>query len=807
MQGEVYNIKPDKYGKLFGNIRGNNKESYYFRFDPQYFVNEEDTEILKVGDIVSFEPFIKYKERGPWARDIQIIDHKSSQSSPQPLPQRRNISLSYYEPGYSKAIPRGSLSTYLKPHSGEIDILDKLSGLIRIQHINTHDLGHGDMFPFCILGATELLRQYMGAYEFILVFSHFDSKMWQNNSLQAINSIRKRKEVAMRRPLVNFYLMISNALNFKQEIDRIKGGTDSAIIPFSFEEIMSCTSKDSLAELILSRFDEYYYENDMLGENRAIEDDALLFGDRGKIADAITQRCSQKRNSGIFGLRRSGKTSVLYAVFRRLEAQSIKYAPIKSRALSAFPSYQRALYEVAKRVKIAAFDLVQGEYESRSEFEKRLNLNSTIDDYMDDPINCFHDDIRLYTGRLPYFVIAFDEIECITYNTSTSTVWKKLETYENFFEALRDCGCSLIFCGVNATINEKSIIYYNNQSCDNPMHERIEIQNGFSKTYLPAFTDEQTKYMINTLGSYSNIQFDYVFSNINQAFGGQPYFIRQFCSFVYSRVKDQRTKNQPLQITKATYDALLREFYKGKGQELCETILEYVSTLYVEEYEMLKKLALSPDRYCQPTLEQARCLDHLEKYGLIERDFVTGFVTFRIELIQLFLQQTATKRPEDMNNEERRRYVQDCVANCERKLKKYIVQYYKMHSRENDAKRWLKSHGIKTNKNAIPTPDFNLCTIDEVFDHSKFIIYFSTLSGFITDNWGALGQKLDAFNISKERFKVCMSDLNAGRNDADHYDPEDMEPPPDGIWEIDDKTLKSFMVANDTFADFFNYIL
>ncbi len=87
------------------------------------------------------------------------------------------------------------------------------------------------------------------------------------------------------------------------------------------------------------------------------------------------------------------------------------------------------------------------------------------------------------------------------------------------------------------------------------------------------------------------------------------------------------------------------------------------------------------------------------------------------------------------------------------------------------------------------------------------IFCVSTLSGFITDNWGALGQKLENFKISKERFKVCMSDLNAGRNDADHYDPEDMEPPPDGIWEIDDKTLKSFMVANDTFTEFFNYIL
>ena len=141
--------------------------------------------------------------------------------------------------------------------------------------------------------------------------------------MRAAKHIRHLRSISERRPLVNFYILISNARNLKSEIDRIKGGTDAAVIPFSFDEILQ-SNDASLRSLILDRFSEYYFENNMLGEERAIEEDTLLFGDRGKIADSIVDRCKEGSHSGIFGLRRSGKSSVLKAVLRRLEFNDIK---------------------------------------------------------------------------------------------------------------------------------------------------------------------------------------------------------------------------------------------------------------------------------------------------------------------------------------------------------------------------------------------------------------------------------------------------------------------------------------------------
>lgn len=165
-----------------------------------------------------------------------------------------------------------------------------------------------------------------------------------------------------------------------------------------------------------------------------------------------------------------------------------------------------------------------------------------------------------------------------------------------FLGAMRDGGCSLIVCGVNSTINEINSISFNGENGDNPMYKRILNCADLSSTYLPAFTDEQTKYMINTLGGYSNIGFSNVYSEINGAFGGQPYAIRQFCSYVFERVKEYRQINEVYEVGKATIENLLLEFQNSaEGTSLCEIILQHL-TIYKDEYEMLKGMALAPEK-------------------------------------------------------------------------------------------------------------------------------------------------------------------------------------------------------------------
>lgn len=823
MRGRIEKIIQHKYGdKEFGFITGEDQNKYYFddRSIPNHFTTQDFCE----NDIVEFDVIVRSNKNKNRASNLRIVKESLQEAnaiksnmetaiitnkSAKQLTKESTEPIKFYKKGFFQHIDMKRVKEHLKPNSGEYEILNKLSSVLYISHVGRHDIGNGTIYPFCLIGATPLIKQYVrGQYEFLLVFSHFENESWQQVTIKAAQHIRHRKEITDRRPLVNFYILVSNAKTLKKEIDKIKGGTSAAIIPFTFNELLNCQSNEDLSELILNRFDEYLFENNMLGEENPIEEDTLLFGDRGKIADSIVQRCMENKYSGIFGLRRSGKSSVLRAVERRLSQNEIKYTVIQARSeLENIESWKTALYDIARKVKISVSGIEQNDDESRTEYNNRLKLSSTEDDYAKRPMQCFVDDVKLYTRNERTFVIAIDEVELITYNTATSPVWQSLDSYKGFWGALRDCGLALILCGVNSTINEKNIISYKGQSCDNPMYERIHNCADFSKTYLPAFTDEQTCSMINTLGSYSNIGFSEVYVDINRAFGGQPYAIRQFCSFVFENIKNLRVKNEVYQVSKPTFNALIEEFNNGsKGMQLFETILQHIQ-IFSDEYDMLNDIALNPNKYRIITPDNATLIDHLEKYGLIEYDKSTHYVTFNIVSIQKFICKKSNKKPEQMTNDERRRFIQDRVKECEAKLKRYILNVftYRANNPRNIFSNYISSKKIVVNPKASPVPDTTSCQISDFFNHKLFVVYFSTLKKIVEDQWNIFSRDFTNCGISKANFTTCMEDLNAGRTDADHYDPENTDHCPDD-WEITDTILKSFAVAYDKLNDFFSSI-
>ena len=250
MQGIIDIINHFDNRSSYGFIQGDDNNRYHFKANN--LSDGFDMGELSKDDIVSFTP-------GPYAFEGAkyplALNVKPQNSSSRP-----------YKPGYSKNLNRDSLKSTLKQGSGEIEVLDKLSQLLYISYANKHDMGHNSIFPFCLVGNTSVLKQFIrGRYEFLLIFSHFRNEDWQQSTLKAAQSIRLRKEISERRPMVNFYLLVSNARNLTEEINKVKGGTSAAVIPFSFSEIRACKDTDSLQELLLSRFEEYYFENNMLG--------------------------------------------------------------------------------------------------------------------------------------------------------------------------------------------------------------------------------------------------------------------------------------------------------------------------------------------------------------------------------------------------------------------------------------------------------------------------------------------------------------------------------------------------------------
>lgn len=789
MRGIIKDLFLYEVKTKYGLIEGNDGNTYYFNQDS--LVGRAKIDNFFTNDVVEFTP-VSSKAKYPMAKFLSLV--KSSGEASQ-------FKLTY-EPGLSRRMNLDRDADHLKKGMKEQEVIETLATVLAITRIGHHDMDQSSRYEYCLAGTTPILKQFVRENgEFLVIFSCFSTPSLQEKALNVEREVRKRREVVERRPLVNFYLMISNADDLFAKVDQRKGMAHAAAIPFTVEEILSCQGKESLRNLILDRFAEYYFEVNLFAENNAIESDDLLFGDRGKIADNIVERCRAGGHSGIFGLRRSGKSSVLQGVIRRLDWAGIPSVTIESRSFESFTHWTDALFDIAAKIRETMLGAQREPSESRTDYYRRLRLGSTEEDYERRPVECFVDDVKRYVGD-QLFIIAIDEIEIITFNSASAATWKKLSVYSSFWTALRNCGCPLVVCGVNPTINEGSILTFQGETCDNPMRGRIINCTDSAKTYLPPFTIEQTRIMINTLGGYSNIGFSNVYSQINDAFGGQPWAIRQFCSYVFEKVKNLRSKERVYEVSRANYENYLREFQSSREcKDMCTTILQHVR-IYPEEYSLLTRLALSPEKASVIPRSEIGSVDHLEKYGLITRDADTGYITFSIGIIRDFIRENEEKRPEDMDNTERRHYIQDRVASSEKKLKAYVLRKFR-ESPGADYCATFRNYSTSRNNFSAKSGavDLATCQLEDFFDHKKFFFYFSFLKNVILDHWDTLKSDFSNSDISKSKFISCMEDLNAGRSDADHYDAEDLSVSPDA-WEIDDKTLRAFMVAYDTIESF-----
>lgn len=798
--------------KPYGFIYGNDGNKYYF--NQQSMIGKVLISDFFVEDEVSFS--VEKTPSGYDRANHMKLEHRLAE-----MPIAK-----FETPGISKRLNLDDYASKFNLESQEIDVIKKLSEVFWITRVGQHSMDQSSTYEFCLASVTEYLKQFVReSGEFIIVFSYFSNQRWQEKTLKVEREIRKRSEIIDRRPLANFYILVSNAAELRVKVDSVKGLPKAAVIPFSFEELLACQGKNALVECIIDRFAEYYFENDMLAENDAIDDDNLLFGDRGKIADSIVSKCEAGKNSGIFGLRRSGKTSVLNAVLRRLARDQVPYIKLEARNYESYESWKDVLFDIACEVKACTMGVVRGLDEDRRSFVKRLNMRNQEDDYDRRPVRCFTEDIsaclhEINKGREEetQFVIAIDEIELIAYNSATSDTWKTKESCKGFWSAMRDCGCSLVLCGVNASLNEKSTLRYQDEELDNPMYGRITDASTSPESYLPSFTDEQTKLMINTLGGYSNLDFSDVYVQINDAFGGQPWSIRQFCSYVFKSIRGERRADRLYRISRATCSNLLRRYNNSSdGIQMCETILQYLNKLYPSEYQLLGKLAVNPDAHSIVMTDEIISIDHLKKYGLIEHDSGTGDISFRIGIIRDYMNRVLSKDPNEMTNDERRRYVQDRVALCEKKLKTLIRDAYLAPGGKGEAagltmirqyvnvdqygkKRFIR---FKCQPLVPKGIDPYNCDFSDYFDHKKFTFYFSTLSTMITEScWNLLKAKFEKVKMRKENFVTYMTNLNAGRTDADHYDAEDISASPEK-WEIDNVTLQTFTSAYAQLERFF----
>jgi hypothetical protein len=396
-------------------------------------------------------------------------------------------------------------------------------------------------------------------------------------------------------------------LNSKESMSRI-------IVPFNYDELLQ-ESQDQI--FIENRFKQFFYARDLFDYDSPIKSESFFFG-RTQIVQRFVDKLTYSENCALFGLRKIGKTSVLYAV-RRLCNQNeypVIYIDCQSPSL-----HRKRWYEALQYIIGLGAD--QNRHISKSNFNNFEYGEKTA-------ATLFEKDLQILQEKKSnrQIILIFDEIENITFDTSPTVHWSTGEDYLLFWQTIRSIFqsnrelFSFIIAGVNPIVLEESTI----GKYDNPIY------NIATPIYLDLFNLETVKEMVAKIGTYMGLSFeDEVYTLLKNDFGGHPFLTRIACSNINKLLSEKR----PTKIT--------QYWYQNNREIFAETVVNYVNQLlsvlknyYEQEYEMLEVLASGNIRkFGEFVMSTPNAASHLSGYGLV--NITKQEYYFRLKIVEDYL--------------------------------------------------------------------------------------------------------------------------------------------------------------------------
>lgn len=537
------------------------------------------------------------------------------------------------------------------------------------------------------------------------------------------------------------YVLISADNAIEKRLDECLSNQESqVIIPFSYD---SFHNKRGDTNFLRNQFRKFFYSRDLFDFSEPLKKDFYFFG-RTDLTVKIIEKHRSNQNCGLFGLRKTGKTSIIYDVLRKLsQIDSIGVFIDCQDTSFNFRRWNSALYYVLLRAYEEAgikLDLQEAQF------------TETNAAYL------FQKSISELVGTVEKRVLfLFDEIENITFDKSGVEHWCNGLDFMYFWQSMRSAFQRttnvFTFCilGTNPRCVEEHFI----KEKENP------IFNAFSPQYIPGFDQERTREMVRKLGRLMGIKFDEgIYTRLVEDYGGHPFLIRQVCSAIAKKYP-----KRPVQIDRLKYNAARDEY--NRESEYFDMLLDVLTQFYSEEYEMLNMLAVGDLETFKFFADQDYSMvKHLIGYGIIRVS--DDEYDFRIDALKDYLIRKQQRKSIVKSPDEKWSYICTQRNNLEIELRKMVKSTLRIaYKSEADAKAAVikKIYGGDAKK-------YSTVTYADLFDSRKSNIYFKNLKDLINANWDYFKD----FWSNQELFIFSMDILNhEGRFDAHATIPEDNE--------------------------------
>lgn len=582
-------------------------------------------------------------------------------------------------------------------------------------------------YNFSFLQPGDEYREKFNMYnEILLLFSPF-----QDFDRRALDFVDKTLSDYDNRLDKVCIFLISKDINIEQKIYALNNENKDSklIVPFTYDEFVK---RDVTQEDVENKLRQYFYSRDLFAIESPIRNDSYFFG-RKRIVSEFYSKYIGGEQGGLFGLRKIGKTSVLYALMRTIESKDgvFLFTDCQNPSVHALRWYELLESLIIRlseqyKVQINVSDYVFDEKHASYSFEKLL-------------LQIYRD---INNKRI---LLIFDEIEMICIDTASANHWRNDLDFVYFWQTIRSfCQehqqeLSFIVAGVNPHCVEIASI----KGIDNPIFSMI------NPVYLELFGIQDVKNMVGSIGKYMGLEFDEeIYTKLVEDYGGHPFLIRHICSLINNSISLERPKRvskYDYQREKCNYDVAISKYI--------EQITQVLKVSYPKEYEMLEILAVkgNEDFIKNIGTYDTSIIQHLTGYGVLKKYKDTYFIT--IEALKLYLNNRSNLFI-DNTLEEKRTAISIRRNKIEIKLRDVIVtvfvsKYGKINARE----KILKA------KKTEERSKLEGIGINELMEKQYF---FPELKVIIDKNWD------DFSNIftDKNKFKIYMDIINTHRIDA-----------------------------------------
>jgi tetratricopeptide (TPR) repeat protein len=435
----------------------------------------------------------------------------------------------------------------------------------------------------------------------ILVYCPFRSEVTASDVTQASKLLKEHaiNDSDIKQDLL--FIILSEVRNLRNHLKGLVEDPESYPTVVPIEEVQAqaiVDDEDAIHRYFNQLLSEWVFQRDLYKGNFPVS--GRRFFGREREIGIINQNINDGRSMGIFGLRKSGKTSILKQLQLIRKGDIIAYIDPEASPVSS------CSWICWKTVH----EWVQG---SQS-VNRRLNLlrcqsAHKLPDFNQIIIE-FSSDVQSLIEGLSgeaKLILMIDEIDKVV-----PLHGERWEYSLEFFKLLRGIAQQthgqfvVLVSGANPAICEIPQWGYE----DNPVFQFFE------EMYLPLLSERQCWEMIVTLGKGMGVEYDETaLRSIYEMTGGHPFITRRLCSALV-RTQNERPLLVNLKMVTGAEEEFLIQLYELFGEIKSRLLRDYPN-----EWNLIEAIAsgFTYEEIKQLIPDWALALRHLEGYELVER--------------------------------------------------------------------------------------------------------------------------------------------------------------------------------------------